>query len=469
MPISMPIVIQKFGGTSVGTGERMQHVAGIIAATLRERPVIAVVSAMSGSSKAEGTTSLIMRAFEQAVLGQPFRKELASIKANHLKTAEQVASEPSIRQEVEVAIRDEMNRMASLLKAIQVIRELPTRSRDVLLGAGERLSARLLAACLRQTGTEADYIDLSDVVDEQERAVEGGVDPGFVRRLQTRLAEVCLPRPGRVPVVTGFFGMVPGGLLRAVGRGYTDFTAALIAAGLGRERVDEMQVWKEVDGIFTADPRRVPEARPLPTISPSEASELTYFGSEVLHPFTMERVVSAGIPIRIKNTFRPEAPGTVIVARREEARPRVTAVTAKRGISVVTVQSNRMYNAYGFLANVFKSMADLGVIVDLVSTSEVSLSMTVDRQDDLERIRSALSHFGSVEVMAGRAILSMVGEGMKYVPGTAGQMFSALGKAGVNIEMISQGASEINISCVIKEEDAEKGLRAVHQSFLETA
>jgi len=179
-------------------------------------------------------------------------------------------------------------------------------------------------------------------------------------------------------------------------------------------------------------------------------------------------VVSAGIPIRIKNTFRPDGPGTVIVARREEAPPRVTAVTAKRGISVVTVQSNRMYNAYGFLAHVFKVMSELNVIVDLVSTSEVSVSLTVDRPDDLERIRAALAPLGTVEVMTGRAILSMVGEGMKYVRGTSGQMFSALGKAGVNIEMISQGASEINISCVVKEEDAETGLRAVHQSFLET-
>jgi aspartate kinase len=211
----------------------------------------------------------------------------------------------------------------------------------------------------------------------------------------------------------------------------------------------------------------VPSASVLERISPMEASELTYFGSEVLHPFTMERVVTAGIPIRIKNTFRPEAPGTMIVSRREEAAARVTAVTAKRGIAVVTVQSNRMYNAYGFLANVFNVLEKLGVVVDLVSTSEVSLSFTVDRQDGLERIRQALAPLGSVEVAQGRAILSMVGEGMKFVPGTAGQMFSALGAAGVNIEMISQGASEINISCVIKEEDTERGLRAVHQSFLE--
>jgi aspartate kinase len=459
----MGIVVQKFGGTSVGTGERMRDVARIIAKSFEERPVIGVVSAMSGTTKSEGTTSLILRASEQAAQGHAFRKELEKIKSHHLAALEAVVRAPELRQPVEIAIRDELNKMASLLKAIQVIRELPTRPRDVLLGAGERLSARLLAACLTDQGAPAAYTDLSDIVDEHETEV----DPGFFQRVQARIAEACLPRPDTVTIVTGFFGMVPGGLLRAVGRGYTDFTAALVAAGLGRERVDELQVWKEVDGIFTADPRRVPSASVLERISPMEASELTYFGSEVLHPFTMERVVTAGIPIRIKNTFRPEAPGTMIVSRREEAAARVTAVTAKRGIAVVTVQSNRMYNAYGFLANVFNVLEKLGVVVDLVSTSEVSLSFTVDRQDGLERIRQALAPCGSVEVAQGRAILSMVGEGMKFVPGTAGQMFSALGAAGVNIEMISQGASEINISCVIKEEDTETGLRAVHKSFLE--
>jgi len=459
----MGIIIQKFGGTSVGTGERMKDVARIIAASMEQQPVIGVVSAMSGTVKSEGTTSLILRAAENAAKGQPFRKELEKIKNHHLTALGQAVGSPDWRQPVEVAIRDELNRMAGLLRAIQVIRELPTRSHDVLLGAGERLSARILSACLNDRGTPSAYVDLSNIVEEQETQV----DPAFYQRLQNRIAEVCLPEPETVPIVTGFFGFMPGGLLRNVGRGYTDFTAALISAGLGRERVDEMQVWKEVDGIYTADPRKVPTATVLQRISPNEASELTYFGSEVLHPFTMERVVAVGIPIRIKNTFHPESPGTVIVSRGELAPARVTAVTAKRGLAIVTVHSNRMYNAYGFLSNVFNVLRDTSIVVDLVSTSEVSISFTMDRPEDLERVEKSLRPFGTVDIARGRAILSVVGEGMKFVPGTAGQMFNALGAAGVNIEMISQGASEINISCVIKEEDAERGLQAVHKSFLE--
>jgi aspartate kinase len=460
----MGIVVQKFGGTSIGTGERMKEVTRIIADSLKQHPVIGVVSAMSGTVKAEGTTSLILKASENAARGQPFRKELEKIKANHLSALEQAVASPALRQPVEVAIRDELNRMAGLLRAIQVIRELPLRSNDVLLGAGERLSARIFSACLNDTGTPSIVVDLSNVVEEGETEV----NPAFYERLQQRIAEACRADPATVAVATGYFGFMPGGLLRNVGRGYTDFTAAMISAGMGRERVDEMQVWKEVDGIFTADPRKVPNATVLPRISPTEASELTYFGSEVLHPFTMERVVAAGIPIRIKNTFHPRAPGTVIIARTDEVMPaRVTAVTAKRGLAIVTVHSNRMYNAYGFLSNVFNVLRDTSIVVDLVSTSEVSISFTMDRPQDLERVEKSLLPFGTVEIARDRAILSVVGEGMKFVPGTSGQMFSALGAAGVNIEMISQGASEINISCVIKEDDAERGLQAVHRTFLE--
>jgi aspartate kinase len=183
----------------------------------------------------------------------------------------------------------------------------------------------------------------------------------------------------------------------------------------------------------------------------------------------MERVVSANVPIRIKNTLHPDAPGTVITAHGEERPAQVTAVTVKRGITVVTIHSNRMFNAYGFLARVFNALERHGVVVDLVSTSEVSISCTVERLEDAERAKTDLEKVGQVYLTPGRAILAMVGEGMKYAVGTAGKMFATLGAAGVNIEMISQGASEINISCVVKEEDAEKGLRAIHKGFMEGA
>jgi len=266
-------------------------------------------------------------------------------------------------------------------------------------------------------------------------------------------------------VVTGFFGSVPGGLLRQIGRGYSDLTAALVAAGFGAAAVEELQIWKEVDGVFSADPRRVSEARVVPLISAHEASELTYFGSEVLHPYTMEQVISVGIPIRVKNTHRPETPGTLIVPSLSRDEKCATAVTAKRGVSVCMVKSNRMYEATGFLAGVFNVMRDIDLSVDLVSTSEVSISFTVDDATPLQHARAQLESFGEVTILERRAILSVVGEGLRGFAGAAGNLFTSLGEKGINVEMISQGISESNISCVIPESDIEAGLKAAHTAF----
>ncbi|MBI4082337.1 MAG: aspartate kinase [Candidatus Lambdaproteobacteria bacterium] len=460
----MGIIIQKFGGTSVGTGERLRQVAAIIQNTLHQNPVIAVVSAMSGTVKTEGTTSLLLEAARAAAAGEPFDEAIDRVERQHLLALDRAVESPELETDLIAFVQNELLRLRTFLEAIQVIREISPRSMDIVMATGERLSSRLLAGVLEDCGTPTDWLDLTHAVPEQETQV----DPPFFRRLQQRLAEQCRPRNGRVPIISGFFGLVPGGLLAAVGRGYTDFTTALITAGLGKGVAEEMQVWKEVDGIYTADPRKVPTARVLRCITPAEAAELTYFGSEVLHPFTMERVTNAEVPIRIKNTFSPESPGTLIVQRPAgEKRGPVTAVTSKRGITTFTIQSHRMVNAYGFMAGVFGVLQRHGVVVDLISTSEVSVSCTVIDKASLLRAKADLEQLGKVSIESGRAILSVVGEGMKYTPGTAGKMFSALGAVNVNLEMITQGSSEINISCVVREEDTEIGLRAIHAQFME--
>lgn len=459
----MGIIVQKFGGTSVGSAERLHSVAAIIENTRRARPVIAVVSAMSGTTKAEGTTSLLLSAADSARRSTPFAHELSLVEQLHLRAVQQAIRTESLRQQTLQFVQAELEKLQRFLEAIAVIRELSSRSQDLVMALGERLSASVLSAVLRDRGIPSRFVDLSQVVPEHEKEV----DPAFFRRLQAQIATLCQPSDDEVPVVTGFFGMVPGGLLHAVGRGYTDFTTAMIAAGLGHGRAEEMQVWKEVDGIFTADPRKVKSARVLPKISPAEAAELTYFGSEVLHPFTMERVVSAQVPIRIKNTFRPDGSGTVITSEPQASTGSVTAVTVKRGICVVTVTSNRMYNAYGFLARVFGALERHGVVVDLVSTSEVSISCTVDKQSDADRARADLEQLGQVMISPERAILAVVGSGIKDSIGTAGKLFSTLGQTGISVEMISQGASEINISCIVKEKDAQRGLEAIHATFFD--
>lgn len=455
------IIVQKFGGTSVGNADRLQSVAQIIEQSRKKQPVIAVVSAMSGTTKNEGTTSLLLAAADAALKGDSFDSFVDRIDRNHDHAVEGAIKDPARREEAVTFVREELKKLRSFLRAIRVIKELSPRSQDNIMAVGERLSARILSLVLADRGTKTTFHDLSAVVPEDETEAT----PQFFQRLQQRLASVVAPKSAdEVPVVTGFFGMVPRGLLKAVGRGYTDFTTAMIAAGLGNERCAEMQVWKEVDGIFTADPRKIPTARPLPRISAAEAAELTYFGSEVLHPFTMERVVAANVPIRIKNTFKPDAAGTVIT-RYDDDPGQVTAVTAKRGITVLTIESNRMVNAHGFLARVFNALERQAVVVDLVSTSEVCISCTIEKKEDAERAKADLLEHGEVTLATGRAILAIVGEGMKYQPGTAGKLFKTLGDAGCNIEMISQGASEINISCVIKEDDIPKGMQAVHTAF----
>jgi len=292
---------------------------------------------------------------------------------------------------------------------------------------------------------------------------------------------------------------VPGSLLKQVGRGYTDLAAALLAAGLG---ASELQIWKEVDGIFTADPRKVSTARLIPVISPEEAVELTYYGSEVIHPFTMEQVIRRKIPIRIKNVENPRGSGTVIdpeadvesenappefgaafvegilanggingIGAGATSRQRLpTAVTIKERIVVLNVQSNRKNVSHGFLAGIFVTLDRFGIVVDLISTSEVFVSMAIEdvlERKVLARLVRDLEKIATVSVHHDMAILSMVGKQMRNMVGIAGRMFTTLAQGNVNIEMISQGANEINISCVIDGRDAVKALNLIHQSCLQ--
>ena len=464
----MSLIVQKFGGTSLGTAERLQNVARIVKSSSTENDPVVVVSAMSSYTKAEGTTSRLLEAGQQALANGPFFRILDLVEQTHFEALEQAIPDPELQEEIREFVHQELKSLKSFLDAIHVIREISPRSQDLIVGTGERLSARLLSGVLRNLGVEAVYTDLSEVISN------GGDtnDEGFYQQLQESI-RAKLPSKRCVPVVTGFVGFVPGGIIERIGRGYTDLTAALIAAEL---QAEELQIWKEVDGIFSADPRKVPNACVLDAISPTEAAELTYFGSEVIHPFTMERAIKNKVAIRIKNTFAPEKPGTVIVpegiddealaARRSQDRVAV-AVTTKNHVHVVNVNSNRMLHASGFIGRVFDLFRKHKVVIDLISTSEVNISCTVDNPDRLEELVEDLGTLGNVTLEHDRAILSLVGEGMQAHVGVAGRMFSALASAGVNIELITQGASEINISCVIREEDAVTAIRAVHQTFLE--
>lgn len=332
------------------------------------------------------------------------------------------------------------------------------------------------------------------------------MDGTFYKTAVATFAKKLLACEDRVPVVTGFFGNVPGSLIDGdVGRGYTDLCAALCAVGLGAE---ELQVWKEVDGIFTADPSKVPTARLLSSITPSEAAELTFYGSEVIHHLTMDQVIYAQppIPIRIKNVKNPNGQGTIVIpdpvlsashqlhrsrpseTLAQKAPKRPTAVTIKDNISVINVHSNKRSISHGFFARVFSILDKHSISVDLISTSEVHVSLAIHsastRIEAFSSAEKSLKECGDVSVLSDMAILSLVGADMKNMVGVAGRMFSTLGEHNVNLEMISQGmhwlfisqylcvcfslltccigASEINISCVIDAKDASRAMNVLH-------
>lgn len=361
------------------------------------------------------------------------------------------------------------------LAAAQRIGEISPKSVDRIISKGEVLSAFFVAALLQDRGVDSQYVDLSDIIDF---TTSPNLDQDFYDRLATAFGSRIEACGEKVPVVTGYFGIVPGGLLSQIGRGYTDLCAALVAVGVA---ASELQVWKEVDGIFTADPRKVPTARLLSTITPAEAAELTFYGSEVIHPFTMEQVIRARIPIRIKNVANYRSSGTVIQPEASEQRnplvpghdpklfrtrsvsllaenlrpKRPTAVTIKHRILVINVHSNKRSLSHGFFANIFAILDKWRLSVDLISTSEVHVSMALHSESPLvigggddkkeiidDELRGAikdLQRYGMVDIMDDMAILSLVGKQMKHMIGIAGKMFSTLGENNVNIEMISQG------------------------------
>ncbi|RCH85891.1 Aspartokinase, partial [Rhizopus stolonifer] len=340
---------------------------------------------------------------------------------------------------------------------------------------------------LKDRGIDSQLVVLNNIINQEFV----NLDQDFYTYVAQRLHQIIEECGNRIPVLTGFFGNVPGSLLSSIGRGYTDLCAALAAVGL---KSQELQIWKEVDGIFTADPRKVSTARLLPIITPEEAAELTYYGSEVIHPFTMEQVIEANIPIRIKNVENPSGSGTIIFPdktskasngyatppptpaflaqngyNQDLSRKHPTAVTVKDRICVLNIHSNRKNVSHGFLAKIFTALDEHNIVVDLISTSEVHVSMALSSdvvEANLEKALFALEKLGSVNVNQDMAIISLVGKQMKNLVGVAGKMFTSLAESGISIEIISQGASEINISCVVEEKYALHALKAIHEKLL---
>ena len=503
-------IVQKFGGTSVGKFP-IEIVQGIIKYYVEsiDKSVAVVCSARSAGTKAEGTTSRLLHACDLAAAEQDFNDVLEDILQDHIANAEHYINDPVLQTKLVSETRHELRQVKRFLDASRVLGEVSTRTTDLVMSVGEKLSCLFITALCNDNGLQAKYFDLSHVIPQDIEI--SSLDNEFYAMVVNTLRNLLEPivkhnaeiakeeekekeknkNPRIVPIITGFFGLIPMGLLNGVGRGYTDLCAALVSVALN---ADEMQVWKEVDGIFTADPRKVPQARLLSAVTPDEAAELTYYGSEVIHPFTMEQVIRARIPIRIKNVQNPRGNGTIIyppnIAKKGEATPPhppemisdayfqertrrgATAITSKSDVVVLNIHSNKKVLSHGFLANVFTLLNKMKLVVDLISTSEVYVSMAIALTDPeshraLKQAIEELKVMGTVELVKKMCIISLIGTRMKQFVGIASTMFMTLAEQGINIEMISQGANEINISCVINESDSLRALRAIHAKLLD--
>jgi aspartate kinase len=402
------------------------------------------------------------------------KTDLTALLKFHLSTANVSLSEMAAKSFQE-QVSSVVAKLELFLDAAMTLGEVTPRTLDIIVSFGEYLSASFVASFLADRDIRTKAVDLKDVLCDinviGHEATHLGQD--FYDLAAVQLADYIQKTAvlGVVPVVTGFFGPVPGSLLQQIGRGYTDLTAALLARGLSADR---LTIWKEVSGVYSADPSKVQSATLIPSITPDEAAELTYYGAEVIHPFTMRQATHHGIAIQIKDVRDPCQSGTIVQPEEkgkdsaiEIDKPR--AVTIKEGIVVLSVSSKLNQSPPSFFSETFQILARHSVLIDLISTSRVDLSMAIaidPNSEVLAMIMKDLSRIAYVSLKSDLAIVSLIGRGMRHRVGMSARMFTLIASAGVNIEMISQGASEINISCVISTHSASAALSAIHSGLI---
>lgn len=437
------MIIMKFGGSSLANAERIRQVGRIIEMHLNENPMI-VVSAIGK------TTDDLIEAGQLAVSGLI---DLAKITDRH----HAIIDELNLSNTGVELLLDDLHR---LLKGISILRELTPKTLDHLLSFGERLSTHIFTAYLNQNGISAFHVY--------------GWTAGLVTSSDFNRAEL-LPESYEniaaafrgfnqgVPVITGFIAKDRHGSITTLGRGGSDLTASVIGAALG---VREIQVWKDVHGIMSTDPRLLDTAFPIPKITFEEAAELAYFGAKVLHPSSILPAMNKGIPVRVKNSYDPAHPGTLIDSALTHQNGLVTAITYKPGQVLVHICSTRMLGQYGFLARVFQIFADLKISVDVIATSEVSISLTLDNRERLEELDRRLGEIATIKTQASKAIISLIGS-TAHASQILERSLQTLSLQGIGVHMVSLGASNVNTSLVINDSDAKRSIHLLHHQFFQ--
>jgi aspartate kinase len=446
------MIVMKFGGTSVESASAIERVASIVKARLERRPVV-VVSAMGK------TTNKLLAIANTAIHGarQEYLQQIHDLRDFHSREARQLVP-LSERAELDRTLDDHFQELTELAKGLAVLGELTPRSIDAISAYGERLSSYIVSCAFRGLGMPAVHLDSRQVIITDKRHTQAA--PLFPITYEKLCRTIPPLARDSVVVMGGFIGSTEEGVTSTLGRGGSDFTASIVGAGIA---AGEIQIWTDVDGMLTADPGILPGGHRVKVISFAEAAELAYFGAKVLHPATMVPAVEKNIPVLILNSRRPEVPGTRIVGETVHTANVVKSIACKRKITLLNIHSTRMLMAHGFLKRIFDVFERFETPVDMVATSEVSVSLTIDNPKQIEPICEDLKAIADVQIEGDQAIVCLVGENIRYTPGVAVRVFTAL--RNVNIRMISQGASLLNLGFVIAEKDLPVAVKALHDEF----
>jgi aspartate kinase len=439
------MIVMKFGGTSVESAEAIERVAGIVKQRLALRPVV-VVSAMGKTTNkllaiagtaVEGHRDKALRLLED--LHQFHRREAAGL---------------DLDEEIDAHFEE----LSELAKGLAIMGEMTPRATDAVSAFGERLSSMIVSEKFRSLGIAADHLDARTVIITDKRHTHAA--PIFAetyRRLRDAIPPVAAKE---VVVMGGFIGSTEDGVTTTLGRGGSDYTASIVGAGIGAE---EIQIWTDVDGMLTADPTVLPGGYRVKHCSFAEAAELAYFGAKVLHPATVLPAIEKNIPVRILNSRRPQVEGTLITSEAPPSATPIRSIACKRNITLVNIVSTRMLMAHGFLRRIFEIFDRHETAVDMLATSEVSVSLTIDDARALGAIQKELQEIAEVSVEQDQAIVCMVGENLRQTPGIAARAFGAL--RDIRVRMISEGASQLNISLVVAAADLRAAVESLHREF----
>lgn len=446
------MIVMKFGGTSVESAAAIRRVAGIVQAQQHRHPLV-VVSAMGK------TTNRLLAAADKAAAGnlEGAHRDIEELEAFHRREIGSILS-AGRQVEFDALLESRFVELEGTLGAVAAAGEVTPRLWDEVSSYGERLSSVFVAMAFTALGLPSTHLDARKVLVTDSRHTQA---LPLYSRTYSRFREKAVPLlRDSVVVMGGFIGATTDGITTTLGRGGSDFSAAIAGAGIGAK---EIQIWTDVDGMLTCDPRILPGGHLLKTISFNEAAELAYFGAKVLHPSTLLPAVEKDIPVRILNSRHPEVEGTRVIGDVVHSTNPVKSISCKRGITVVNIRSLRMLMAHGFLHRIFEVFDRYRTPVDMVTTSEVSVSLTIDHTQSLNEIEAELARIAEVTITPDQAVICLVGEAIRETPGISGRIFGAV--RGINVRMISQGASLLNFSLVVDDADLVPAVKALHDEF----